>query len=122
VRRCRFGRIYPGAISPVVIGSWSWAGYLQTGLLQAAACSCAGHLIQAGYSKRESPRITHGDSLKVLALLMTIGLQAFPVFVLADLLPSFLDDTPHTSPRASYLADSEALFILIFFDRNQAIP
>jgi hypothetical protein len=58
----------------------------------------------------------------MLSLLMTVGLQALPVFVLADLLPSFLDDTAHTSPRARYLAGSEALFILTFFDRNQAIP
>jgi hypothetical protein len=65
---------------------------------------------------------TAGIPLKALALLVTIGLQAFAVLVLADLLPSFLDDTAHTSPHASYLADSEALFILIFFDRNQAIP
>jgi hypothetical protein len=51
-----------------------------------------------------------------------IGLQALPVLVLADFLPSFLDDTAHTSPRDSYHTDPEALFTLIFFDRKQAIP
>jgi hypothetical protein len=53
---------------------------------------------------------------------VTVGLQAFAVLVLADLLPSFLDDTAHISPRAGYPADSEALFILTLFGRNQAIP
>jgi hypothetical protein len=53
---------------------------------------------------------------------VTIGLQALAVLVLADLFPSFLDDTAHISPHESYHADSEALFILIFRDRNQAIP
>jgi hypothetical protein len=53
---------------------------------------------------------------------MAVGLQALAVLVLADLLPSFLDDTPHISPRAGYPADSEALFILTFFGRNQAFP
>jgi hypothetical protein len=42
----------------------------------------------------------------MLSLLMTVGLQALPVFVLADLLPSFLDDTAHTSPHEGYLTDS----------------
>ena len=53
---------------------------------------------------------------------MTIGLKALAVLVFADLLPAFLDDTAHISPHESYHADSEALFILTFCDRNQAIP
>jgi hypothetical protein len=53
---------------------------------------------------------------------VTIGLQALAVLVLADLFPSFLDDTAHISPHESYHADSEALFILIFRGRNQVIP
>jgi hypothetical protein len=53
---------------------------------------------------------------------MAVGLQAFAVLVLADLFPSLLDNTAHISPRAGYPADSEALFILTFFGRNQAIP
>jgi hypothetical protein len=53
---------------------------------------------------------------------MTIGLQALAVLVLADLLPAFFDNTAHISPHESYHADSEALFILIFRNRNQAIP
>jgi hypothetical protein len=53
---------------------------------------------------------------------VTIGLQALAVLVLADFLPAFLDDTAHISPHESYHADSEALFILTFRDRNQAIP
>ncbi len=58
----------------------------------------------------------------MLSLFVTVGLQALAVFMLADLLPSFLDDTAHISPHAGYLAGSEALFILTFFGRNQAIP
>jgi hypothetical protein len=57
-----------------------------------------------------------------LTLLVAVGLQALAVLVLADLLPSFFDDTPHSSPRAGYPAESEALFTLTFFCRNQAFP
>jgi hypothetical protein len=91
-------------------------------LSRASASWFTGPFVQAGYGTGEPHGSPARIPLKALALLVTIGLQALAVLVFADLLPSFLDDTAHISPHESYHTDSEALFILIFRDRNQAIP